>query len=194
MAAPSRPSAVVREALCWPLLMALAVILVGLGATDAGAQEKDVEKGLSPSKFNELMGALEKKESRDFAPALVPQELLDEKGSAALRRSLTAYYNYRTEGFDHRRRVFAWQLISSKIIFALVVSLVSVGVYFSWLQFHVGLRSGSGTGEAPPETTFEATATGLKVSSPVLGVIILVISLAFFYLYLVHVYKIEEIL
>jgi len=32
------------------------------------------------------------------------------------------------------------------------------------------------------------------VSSPVLGVIILVISLAFFYLYLVFVYPIKEIL
>jgi len=32
------------------------------------------------------------------------------------------------------------------------------------------------------------------VSSPVLGVVILVISLAFFYLYLVHVYPISELL
>jgi len=32
------------------------------------------------------------------------------------------------------------------------------------------------------------------VASPVLGVVILVISLAFFYLYLVYVYPIEEIL
>jgi len=40
----------------------------------------------------------------------------------------------------------------------------------------------------------ELGQTGLKVSSPVLGVIILVISLAFFYLYLVYVYPIGELL
>ncbi len=198
MAAPSRRSAVARETFRWPLFIALAVVLVVLGATvaaaAAAAEETEAGKGLSPSDFKELMETLENSESRGFAPAIVPQELLDEKGTAALRSSLTAYYNYRTEGFDHRRRVFAWQLLSSKVIFVLVVFLVSVGVYFSWLQFHIGLRGGSGTGEASPDTTFEATATGIKVSSPVLGVIILVISLAFFYLYLVYVYKIEEIL
>jgi hypothetical protein len=50
--------------------------------------------------------------------------------------------------------------------------------------------------KAGPEatsTTLEASATGIKLSSPVLGVIILALSLAFFYLYLVHVYPIEEI-
>jgi hypothetical protein len=39
----------------------------------------------------------------------------------------------------------------------------------------------------------DLSTAGLKVSSPVLGVIILVISLAFFYLYLVYVYPISEI-
>ena len=44
-----------------------------------------------------------------------------------------------------------------------------------------------------PVTSFSASATGISVSSPVLGVIILVISLAFFYLYLVYVYPISEL-
>ncbi len=42
-------------------------------------------------------------------------------------------------------------------------------------------------------TEIVASVKGIKVSSPILGVIILVISLLFFYLYLVYVYPITEI-
>ena len=42
-------------------------------------------------------------------------------------------------------------------------------------------------------TELEASVKGIKVSSPVLGVIILVISLLFFYLYLAFVYPIQEV-
>ncbi len=131
-------------------------------------------------------------ESIAVFPEIADPNLLDEEGRAALRRSLTAYYTYRADGFEHRQAVFAWQLFSSKIIFWLVVGLVTAGIYFSWLQFRAALPRQGGEA-APAETTIEATAGGIKVSSPVLGVIILVLSLAFFYLYLVHVYPITEI-
>jgi hypothetical protein len=41
------------------------------------------------------------------------------------------------------------------------------------------------------KTDIEFSGKGIKVSSPVLGVVILAISLGFFYLYLRHVYPIE---
>ena len=147
------------------------------------------------------------------AEALAPGEAellhLDEEGRAALVESLAAYYRYRTSGFEHRRAVFDWQLLSSKVIFAVVILLVTMGVYFSWLQFMA-----SGQGGAPGEPAAEAAREagderkggrlrdltssfkgpgGFEVSSPVLGVVILVISLAFFYLYLVHVYPVTEL-
>jgi hypothetical protein len=43
------------------------------------------------------------------------------------------------------------------------------------------------------QTSIEAGSAGVKLSSPVLGIVILVISFLFFYLYLVHVYPISEI-
>ncbi len=127
---------------------------------------------------------------------------LDDAGMAALQASLTAYYQYRESGYAHRRAVFDWQLFSSKIIFYLVIALVLLGVYFSWLQFMAEHRrpptppAEAETGEAPRRglfTTFKAGSGGLEVSSPVLGIVILAISLAFFYLYLTHVYPITEI-
>lgn len=142
------------------------------------------------SRIGDMVEALEG-ERQGFAPVMIDPAWLDEAGQASQRRALQAYYDYRSEGFDHRRRVFAWQLLSSKAIFLLVIFLVMAGVYFSWLQFRQGLKGGEG---GASHTTLEATPGGIKLSSPVLGVIILTLSLLFFYLYLVHVYPIEEIL
>jgi len=125
-------------------------------------------------------------------PSLVNPDILDETGVKSMQSALKGYYDYRVKGFDHRARVFEWQLLSSRIIFVLVILIVVVGLYFSWLQFMAGLKE-----NANPEkmsTTVEASPMGgIKVSSPVLGVIILTLSLAFFYLYLVHIYPINEI-
>ena len=134
---------------------------------------------------------------------------LDPETRDAAVTSMREYYRYRQSGYEHRRAVFDWQLRSSKIIFWVVIVMVAVGIYFSGVQFHAALRSqpkpdaeegrqtestsGSAASGAGLETSIEAGSGGIKVSSPVLGVIILVISLLFFYLYLVHIYPISEI-
>jgi hypothetical protein len=59
------------------------------------------------------------------------------------------------------------------------------------MKFHAEKGRDGTTVQEPTE--LEISKSGVKVSSPILGVIILVISLAFFYLYLVYVYPIEEI-
>ncbi len=119
---------------------------------------------------------------------------------AEAEKAFIAYYAYRAQGYAHRHEVFRWQLFSSRIIFGAVIALVALGVYFSWLQFMAGRRkSPPAKGEPNPEerrttSTVKFSTSGIEVSSPVLGVIILAISLAFFYLYLVHVYPINEVL
>jgi hypothetical protein len=97
---------------------------------------------------------------------------------------------------EHRAKVFAWQHFSARIIFFVVLALVAIGIYFAWVQFRLDIKpdnSSVGTGQEK-EHRVELSTSGIKVSSPVLGVIILVLSLAFFYLYLVFVYPIAEIL
>ncbi|HVT60938.1 MAG TPA: hypothetical protein VHR45_21410 [Thermoanaerobaculia bacterium] len=103
-----------------------------------------------------------------------------------------------------RGEVYRWQLDSSRIIFVVVIFLVLVGIYFSWLQFRISLRPKparvAADGASPGEAVAAAAMTeisaslegGIKVSSPVLGVVILVISLLFFYLYLAYVYPITQ--
>jgi hypothetical protein len=170
------------------------LLIVWLAAPQVRAQEGG-EGGDQPAasdRIETMQRALEGDAS--LVPQIVPADLLDAESTASMQRALTGYYEYRAEGYRHRQRVFGWQLVSSQIIFALVAFLVLAGVYFSWLQFSASLKGGKQAGEAPAETSFEASPTGFKVSSPVLGVIILAISLAFFYLYLVHVYPITDAL
>lgn len=123
-----------------------------------------------------------------MAPA-APSAQVDAATQKAYLAALREYYAYRSSGLEHRRRVFVWQLLSSKIIFVTVLLLVFAGIYFAAVQFHLGLKSAA----APATTEIVASVKEIKVTSPVLGVIILVLSLAFFYCYLVYVYPIEEL-
>jgi hypothetical protein len=114
--------------------------------------------------------------------------------TAAYQATLQAYYAYRKAGYEHRLGVFEWQSLSTKVIFVVVLLLVLAGIYFAAIQFHAGLRRQGGAKPASPEETeLSLSLREVKVRSPVLGVIILTISLAFFYLYLVHVYPIRDV-
>jgi hypothetical protein len=202
---------------CVLLLLVIGIILLNGPCTQAGTSPQDREKnsvGESSDKYRERIENLAKgKPGTETAPEKEPSiqpgtdklepifpqapspEMLDQKTKEVYLAALHRYYEYRISGFDHRRRVFEWQHLSSKIIFVTVLVLVFVGIYFAAVQFHTALRrkSEGETSKSGEVTEFSATVEGIKVSSPVLGVIILVISLAFFYLYLSYVYPITEI-
>ena len=79
-------------------------------------------------------------------------------------------------------------------------------MYFSGVQFHSSLRhrnlpqaikEGVAQVVAVDQhdiTQIEASLKGIRVSSPVLGILILIISFLFFYLYLIYVYPIVDAL
>jgi hypothetical protein len=114
--------------------------------------------------------------------------------NAAYQEALQAYFAYRKAGYEHRLEVFAWQSMSTIIIFFVVLLLVLCGIGFAAIQFRAGLRGRGGEGPtAQEETEISLSLSEVKVRSPVLGVVILAISLAFFYLYLVHVYPIRNV-
>jgi len=126
--------------------------------------------------------------SVDQALPAGPENLgLDPTAQAKYAAALRAYYEYRISGYRHREDVFAWQFFSSKVIFWVVLAIVAAGIIFSAIQFFAGTR------KEPEVTEMEASLQGIKVSSPVLGVVVLTISIAFFYLYLVFVYPINNV-
>ena len=78
------------------------------------------------------------------------------------------------------------------------VASISPGCSLAPLLSHCG--AASRRKDAPPTdrpnplaTQFEVSAKGIVINSSVLGVVILGLSLAFFYLYLVYVYPIQDV-
>ena len=115
------------------------------------------------------------------------------KEDSALKKAISEYNLF---GLAHRKSSLQWNLNSSIIIFWTVIFLVLSGIAFAGIQFYIAMQAAKKTGVVKPEETatqVEATVQGIKVSSPVLGVIILIISMLFFYLYLKYVYPVTEI-
>lgn len=103
----------------------------------------------------------------------------------------TAIYDNYLWGLKHDKSVYEWQRFSTIIIFYIVILLVFSGMAFSGIQFFKSYKTIGTNTEPDTPSELEISLKGIKVTSSVLGVIILVISLAFFYLYLVHVYPIN---
>lgn len=99
-------------------------------------------------------------------------------------KAQTENYRYVVAALQHRRASFDWSLRASEIMFGVVLILVFSGLVFAAIQFRAA---------APEPTQLEISASGLKVSSSVLGVVILAISMGFFYLYSRYVYPIQEV-
>lgn len=158
------------------------------------SQENGGEEQGIKERFAQLIEARQQEPSHGGSlpqsqlPFATPGFELNADNQAMQQQAIKQYFQHVIESNAHQRRVFRWQLLSAKIIFVVVILLVVAGIYFAAVQFHQGMASGKIAGQ---ETEFEASLKGIKVSSPVLGVIILSISLVFFYLYLVHVYPIE---
>lgn len=145
-----------------------------------------------------------------YLPKVWCGEISDEPTKDVCWKAYRASLDYYETGLTHRTKVFEWQHTSTILIFWVVVTLVGAGLFFAWLQFRAALRprpSKPSSPDAPDVkgtvemvvtaasgvSTVEIGKDGFKVSSPVLGVIILALSLAFFYLYLVYAYPISEL-
>ncbi len=180
---------------------AIVFVLLSIAlALCATAGESPMEKALA--KAEKPAGVAEGNPAApDAAPGIVLSDpATRQKYLVAMQR----FYEYRANGYAYRSRVFEWQLLSSRIIFIIVLVLVSAGIYFAAVQFHVAMLAArrdllkAPAGDALPAgnplaTQLEISAKGVVVNSSVLGVIILGLSLAFFYLYLVYVYPIQNV-
>jgi hypothetical protein len=157
----------------------------GIGA-GAGREIKQ------PASQSQNPASLEDKEQA-FLPAAPPEWANDAPTKQKYLQSLQGYYDYRRQAYEHRQRDFSWQHVSTVVIFIVVLLLVFSGIYFAYVQFHAGLKAKAQNPASPDEKSdIEISTKGLRVSSSVLGVIILGISLAFFYLYLIYVYPIGD--
>lgn len=164
--------------------------------SSSGAPTGTIDVDQALDKLKNMDSSTEKLSSEELPkPEAMIQNLsysATEELKAELGRAIYADY---IASLEHDRRVFNWQLTSSRITFWIVLMLVGAGIVFSALQFYKSFRlSAKADGQDQNQLTeLEISTGGVKVSSPVLGVIILVISLAFFYLFLVHVYPVKYV-
>ncbi|SEO10942.1 hypothetical protein SAMN05192574_105337 [Mucilaginibacter gossypiicola] len=105
--------------------------------------------------------------------------------------SVRSYYLW---ALQNRKLIISRQQCTGNLIFILVVTLVLSGLIFSGIQFYIALKSlKKRSGGANTATSFKASLSGIEVSSSVLGVIVLTISIVFFYLYLSRVYPLVSL-
>jgi hypothetical protein len=133
----------------------------------------------------------------DFAASSGGCDLKDPAAAKACNEALVANYLYLASAYRHRRDSFSWNLAASQIMFSLVVLIVISGLLFATVQFWMAMRRtrnpGPGSDKSGLDTDLEISGKGIKVSSSVLGIIILVISMAFFYMYALYIYPIHEV-
>lgn len=182
-------------------LAALVALPIVLFAAGLSAQEKPTAMDKATAA---AAGAVKKGDEAAVAMPESPSDVVlnDPSTRQQYLASMQRYYEYRANGYAYRSRVFEWQLLSSRLIFLIVLVLVGCGIYFAWIQFRSALlvsRRAEAAGVAaaavpsPLATQLEVSAKGITLNSSVLGVIILGLSLAFFYLYLVYVYPIQNV-
>lgn len=97
------------------------------------------------------------------------------------------YYAYLVKRADSNIAQLDWQRSASEKLLWVVVFVVFSGVGFSGYQLWRSTRAGHSPGEA----TLELEAQRIRVTSSVVGVVVLAISMAFFYFFLVEVYRIR---
>jgi len=131
-------------------------------------------------------------------PAQLPADML-------WREHETQYQTWRLAYLQH---IYFWHFCAGVAIFFLVAGIVLFGLWLSYAQFRkdilsapapvpVGRRGDTGsvhdTGEGTrPASTFKVGLRGIEVNSSIIGLLILVLSLAFLYLYLTNVYPVFD--
>ena len=168
-------------------LVKVSVIVLLLMLTNYSFSQQFTQKVTIDSIYDVLSKAGNKViTQKDLEISSVPNEKLQK-----------AYIEYKIFQMRNNQENFEWNLKSTIIIFWMVIFLVFSGIAFSGIQFYRATMNRRDLLKNDTQneliTNIEANLQGIKISSPVLGVIILTISLAFFYLYLIYVYPIIQL-
>lgn len=164
-------------------LISLILVLLGIWLTSVHASDERIDY----SKFSQ---------GKDSSHKIDPDiEEARKRLNLAFLKSQEIYHIYAMDHvkkeWDHRLKAFSWNFWTSVLIFIIVVIIMLTGLYFSYMQFK---ESSYGKNEDSVHSTqIKISRDGLEISSPVIGLLILFISLGFFYLYLKEVYPLQTI-
>jgi hypothetical protein len=176
--------------------MVVSLLLVAT-ATAAEEVRQEIDTGTRPQS---IITELDLNQLLPPKPAAVDVARTDPRVVEAYVKALRKWYSLyearirvHDESVAHNKKTLAWHRTASQLVFWLVVAIVLSGVALCWIQM-LGSRFGARAPGNDQETTDVELSMGrLRVSSPILGVIVLTISLAFFYLYLTQVYSVTVV-
>ena len=132
------------------------------------------------------------------APARLKEDKI-ELYSAYMKTQIEQY-EFQKVLRNHSIDVFRWQLFSGYTLLAMVMAIAALGVYLSYKEVMSAINSSAkdatnvATQEATPakeKTELILSLQKIQVTSAVAGIVILVLSLGFLYLFLDKVYQLE---
>ncbi len=167
-------------------IVVLAAMLIGtmLPRPSIGAETPKVEAS-EQEQLKLIIAGLQ----QNLRAALEQQEPLKRPIYEAYHRALISEYERQIVARAQTSRAFDWNYWACWVSLWLVVFIVVAGIGFCGYQLKL-----AGTVGTQAETNFEVDAQGkLKLQTSAVGIVVLVISLAFFYLFLIKVFDMKVV-
>ena len=102
---------------------------------------------------------------------------------------------------NYKKKIYEYQYFSGQILLFISITVLVCGLYFSYVQFSDRINSNrlnnhgsenlENNDNDKSKTSLKIGAAGIEISSSIIGLLILCVSLAFFYLYIANIYPIE---
>jgi hypothetical protein len=121
------------------------------------------------------------------------------------------FYRAAAEQYANNYRVYLWQLVASWTLLAAMIILMGIGLWIALSQFYLSFRlatllidrhPAAKEGDAESATlaglkellysNFEVSKGGLKLSSPIVGIIVLCLSMVFLWVFAKEIYPIVQ--
>jgi hypothetical protein len=141
------------------------------------SKDKEITELLQVIKKLNAKIAASKQQTYDVSNPEIAKKLHDVQ-IASLEQRADYYRDY--------TKLYNWELSASSVMLWVTVIVVVCGLIFSGIQLWHAMKVGQNT-----DGTWEISATGMKITSSIVGVVVLAMSIAFVYLFLDRVYPIK---
>jgi len=124
-----------------------------------------------------------------YSPAQLAQEWKVHEAEQVIELSRQQNVAYTEAALSHHKVAAYWlQFYTSILLTIVAVAFVVASIWFAYLQYRIDREKGPGAA-----STLKISATGVEVSSSVVGLFVLIAAMVFFYVYVNNVYAIQVI-
>ena len=99
-----------------------------------------------------------------------------------------ARYQHEQDLMSASKATLEWQLFASNVLLWVVILVAAAGVVYSGLQLAIAAKTGK-----QRDTSLEISAQRVRVTSSVVGIVVLALSIAFLLIFVDEVYQIRPL-